>query len=94
MHALQVSDDVPKRVNGTDAIGTSTTYSRDDHQHILNKDVTVANKPVQDTGSGVKVNASTASNGTSDYYRRNDHVHPQQLTYDGNVTVTNFIKTE
>ncbi|KAA6384456.1 MAG: hypothetical protein EZS28_020016, partial [Streblomastix strix] len=24
---------------------------------------------------------------------RNDHVHPQQLTYDGNITATKFIKT-
>ncbi|KAA6362417.1 MAG: hypothetical protein EZS28_042056, partial [Streblomastix strix] len=27
------------------------------------------------------------------FYARQDHVHPQQLTYDGNVTATKFIKT-
>ncbi|KAA6363377.1 MAG: hypothetical protein EZS28_041096, partial [Streblomastix strix] len=32
-------------------------------------------------------------NGTSVNYSRHDHVHPQQLTYDGNVTATKFIKT-
>ncbi|KAA6382008.1 MAG: hypothetical protein EZS28_022464 [Streblomastix strix] len=35
----------------------------------------------------------TASAGISTSYSRGDHVHPQQLTYDGNVTATKFIKT-
>ncbi|KAA6403571.1 MAG: hypothetical protein EZS28_000907 [Streblomastix strix] len=50
---------------------------------------------------GIKTNASNipivngdAINGKSAFYARHDHVHPQQLTYDGNVTVTKFIKTE
>ncbi|KAA6373837.1 MAG: hypothetical protein EZS28_030636 [Streblomastix strix] len=34
----------------------------------------------------------TASAGISTSYSRGDHVHPQQLTYDGNVTATKFIK--
>ncbi|KAA6354554.1 MAG: hypothetical protein EZS28_049919, partial [Streblomastix strix] len=37
---------------------------------------------------------TAAANGTSDFYSRNDHVHPQQLTYDGNITATKFIKTD
>ncbi|KAA6392989.1 MAG: hypothetical protein EZS28_011483 [Streblomastix strix] len=35
----------------------------------------------------------TASAGISTSYSRGDHVHPQQLSYDGNVTATKFIKT-
>ncbi|KAA6377900.1 MAG: hypothetical protein EZS28_026575 [Streblomastix strix] len=36
----------------------------------------------------------TASAGISTSYSRGDHVHPQQLNYDGNVTATKFIKTD
>ncbi|KAA6372291.1 MAG: hypothetical protein EZS28_032182, partial [Streblomastix strix] len=51
----------------------------------LNVDPNAANVPL--------VNATAAAVGTSDFYSRNDHVHPQQLTYDGNITATKFIKT-
>ncbi|KAA6363088.1 MAG: hypothetical protein EZS28_041385 [Streblomastix strix] len=34
-----------------------------------------------------------AAAGNSTSYSRGDHVHPQQLSYDGNVTATKFIKT-
>ncbi|KAA6397875.1 MAG: hypothetical protein EZS28_006597 [Streblomastix strix] len=35
----------------------------------------------------------TASAGISTSYSRRDHVHPQQLTYDNDITATKFIKT-
>ncbi|KAA6390687.1 MAG: hypothetical protein EZS28_013782 [Streblomastix strix] len=35
----------------------------------------------------------TASAGISTSYSRGDHIHPQQLTYDGSLTATKFIKT-
>ncbi|KAA6382785.1 MAG: hypothetical protein EZS28_021688 [Streblomastix strix] len=35
----------------------------------------------------------TASAGISTSYSRGDHIHPQQLTYDNNITATKFIKT-
>ncbi|KAA6394649.1 MAG: hypothetical protein EZS28_009822 [Streblomastix strix] len=35
----------------------------------------------------------TASAGISTSYSRGDHIHPQQLTYDGNVSTTKFIKS-
>ncbi|KAA6359122.1 MAG: hypothetical protein EZS28_045351, partial [Streblomastix strix] len=35
----------------------------------------------------------TASAGISTSYSRGDNVHPQQLSYDGNITATKFIKT-
>ncbi|KAA6369458.1 MAG: hypothetical protein EZS28_035015, partial [Streblomastix strix] len=35
----------------------------------------------------------TAAAGNSTSYSRGDHVHPQQLTYDNDITATKFIKT-
>ncbi|KAA6383707.1 MAG: hypothetical protein EZS28_020765, partial [Streblomastix strix] len=35
----------------------------------------------------------TAAAGNSNSYSRGDHVHPQQLSYDNNITATKFIKT-
>ncbi|KAA6368241.1 MAG: hypothetical protein EZS28_036232, partial [Streblomastix strix] len=84
-HHVKLGNSVPKKDTGTGTGGTSNVYSSATHQHPLNIDPTIANVPL--------VNATAAANGTSDYYCRNDHVHPQQLTYDGNVTATKFIKT-
>ncbi|KAA6358576.1 MAG: hypothetical protein EZS28_045897 [Streblomastix strix] len=41
--------------------------------------------PLEDSGAG--------SAGISTLYSRGDHVHPQQLTYDNDITATKFIKT-
>ncbi|KAA6364397.1 MAG: hypothetical protein EZS28_040076, partial [Streblomastix strix] len=89
-HHVNLSNDVPLKdsgtgTSGTEGTGTSNVYASATHQHPLNIDPTVANVPL--------VNATAAANGTSDFYCRNDHVHPQQLTYDGNITATKFIKT-
>ncbi|KAA6386303.1 MAG: hypothetical protein EZS28_018169 [Streblomastix strix] len=35
----------------------------------------------------------TAAAGNSTSYSRGDHIHPQQLTYDNDITATKFIKT-
>ncbi|KAA6376651.1 MAG: hypothetical protein EZS28_027822 [Streblomastix strix] len=82
---LELSTEPLMRDTGTATAGTSYVYSSATHQHPLNIDPTVANVPL--------VNATAAANWSSDYYCRNDHVHPQQLTYDGNITATKFIKT-
>ncbi|KAA6386926.1 MAG: hypothetical protein EZS28_017547 [Streblomastix strix] len=84
-HHVNLSNDVPLKDSGTGTAGASNVYASSTHQHPLNVDPTVANVPL--------VNATAAANGTSDFYCRNDHVHPQQLTYDGNITATKFIKT-
>ncbi|KAA6363585.1 MAG: hypothetical protein EZS28_040888, partial [Streblomastix strix] len=84
-HHVNLSNDVPLKDSGTGTAGASNVYANAVHQHPLNVDPTVANVPL--------VNATAAANGTSDFYCRNDHVHPQQLTYDGNITATKFIKT-
>ncbi|KAA6386629.1 MAG: hypothetical protein EZS28_017845 [Streblomastix strix] len=84
-HHVNLINDVQLKDSGTGTAVASNIYANAVHQHPLNIDPTVANVPL--------VNATAASNGTSDFYCRNDHVHPQQLTYDGNITATKFIKT-
>ncbi|KAA6401276.1 MAG: hypothetical protein EZS28_003193 [Streblomastix strix] len=84
-HHVNLSNDVPLKDTGTGTAGTANIYASATHQHPLNVDPTTANVPL--------VNATAAANGMSDFYSRNDHVHPQQLTYDGNITATKFIKT-
>ncbi|KAA6384385.1 MAG: hypothetical protein EZS28_020088 [Streblomastix strix] len=84
-HHVNLGNSVLKKDTGTGTGGTSNVYSSATHQHPLTIDPTTANVPL--------VNATAAANGTSDYYCRNDHVHRQQLTYNGNVTAIKFIKT-
>ncbi|KAA6401113.1 MAG: hypothetical protein EZS28_003362 [Streblomastix strix] len=84
-HHVNLSYDIYLKDSGTGTACTSNIYACSQHQHPLNVDQTVANVPL--------VNAAAAVNDTSDYYCRNDHVHLQQLTYDGNITATKFIKT-
>ncbi|KAA6397867.1 MAG: hypothetical protein EZS28_006603 [Streblomastix strix] len=84
-HHVNLSNGVPKKDSGTGTAGTANIYSSATNQHPLNVDPTTANVPL--------VNATAAANGTSDYYCRNDHLHPQQLTYDGNLTAIKFIKS-
>ncbi|KAA6354914.1 MAG: hypothetical protein EZS28_049559, partial [Streblomastix strix] len=50
----------------------------------LNIDPTTANVPL--------VNG-TAAAGNSTSYSRGDHIHPQQLTFDNDITATKFIKS-
>ncbi|KAA6367484.1 MAG: hypothetical protein EZS28_036989 [Streblomastix strix] len=84
-HHVNLSSDTPLKDTGTGTAGTSSVYASATHQHQLNVDPSIVNVPL--------VNATAAANDTSDYYNRNDHVHPQQLNYDGNITATKFIKT-
>ncbi|KAA6358811.1 MAG: hypothetical protein EZS28_045662, partial [Streblomastix strix] len=84
-HHVNLSNDIPLKDTGSGTGGTDNVYASSTHQHSLNVDPSSVNVPL--------VNATAAANGTSDYYSRNDHVHPQQLTYDGNITATKFIKT-
>ncbi|KAA6356035.1 MAG: hypothetical protein EZS28_048438 [Streblomastix strix] len=85
IHHVNLSNGVPLKDSGTGTAGSANKYASAPHKHPLNVDPTVANVPL--------VNATAAANGTSDYYCRNDHVHPQQLSYHGNITATKFIKT-
>ncbi|KAA6400731.1 MAG: hypothetical protein EZS28_003745 [Streblomastix strix] len=84
-HHVNLGNSVPKKDTGTGTAGSANVYPSATIQHPFNIDPTTANVPL--------VNATAVANRTSDYYCRNDHVHPQQLTYDGNVTATKFTKT-
>ncbi|KAA6402455.1 MAG: hypothetical protein EZS28_002015 [Streblomastix strix] len=84
-HHVNLSSDTSLKDTGTRTAYTSSVYASATHQHQLNVDPSSVNVPL--------VNVNAAANGKSDYYCRNDHVYPQQLTYDGNVTATKFIKT-
>ncbi|KAA6354900.1 MAG: hypothetical protein EZS28_049573, partial [Streblomastix strix] len=84
-HHVNLNNDVPLKDTGTGSAGATSIYANATYQNPFNVDPTVANVPL--------VNATAATNGSSDYYCRNDHVHPQQLLYDGNITATKFIKT-
>ncbi|KAA6381224.1 MAG: hypothetical protein EZS28_023247 [Streblomastix strix] len=84
-HPLQISTVLLAKDTANGTAGTANIYASAAHQHPLNVDPTTANVPL--------VNVTAAANGTSDFYSRNDHIHPQQLTYDGNITATKFIKT-
>ncbi|KAA6385742.1 MAG: hypothetical protein EZS28_018732 [Streblomastix strix] len=84
-HHVNLSNDIPLKDTGTGTACTANIYASATHQHPLNIDPTTANVPL--------VNATAAANGTSDFYSRNDHVHPQQLTYSGPLTSTMFIKS-
>ncbi|KAA6401861.1 MAG: hypothetical protein EZS28_002608 [Streblomastix strix] len=88
-HILNTDPDVanqPQKDTGTwEDIGNFNYCARSNHAHPLNVDPTVAIVPL--------VIATAAANGMSDYYCRNEHVHPQLLAYDGNITATKFIKT-
>ncbi|KAA6357190.1 MAG: hypothetical protein EZS28_047283, partial [Streblomastix strix] len=85
-HHVNLSNDIPLKDTSTRTAGSANVYSSATHQHPLNVDTCSVNVPL--------INATAAANGMSDYYSRNDHVHPQQLTYDGNITATKFIKTD
>ncbi|KAA6394377.1 MAG: hypothetical protein EZS28_010099 [Streblomastix strix] len=82
-HPINISSTTPLQ-DSTGSVGTANSYARSGHQHVINVETNASNIPQVD-GVGV--------NGSSTYYSRHDHVHPQQLTYDGNVTATKFIKT-
>ncbi|KAA6382076.1 MAG: hypothetical protein EZS28_022396 [Streblomastix strix] len=84
-HHVNLSNDIPLKHSGTGIAGSANIYSSATHQHPLNVELITANIPL--------VNATFAANGTSDYYSRHDHVYPQQLIYDENVSSTKFIKS-
>ncbi|KAA6367998.1 MAG: hypothetical protein EZS28_036475, partial [Streblomastix strix] len=63
------SDATPLIDSGTGIVGTSTEYSRGDHQLPLNITTTI---PPQDSASGQV--------GTTNCYARNDHSHPLNIT--------------
>ncbi|KAA6380969.1 MAG: hypothetical protein EZS28_023506 [Streblomastix strix] len=82
-HPLNINTTLPLQ-DSQRSVGTSNQYARSDHSQQINVETNTSNIPVVD-GIG--------NNGASALYARQHHVHPQQLTYDANVTATKFIKT-
>ncbi|KAA6390629.1 MAG: hypothetical protein EZS28_013842 [Streblomastix strix] len=83
-HHLNIITSIPPQDSASGSVGTTNYYARNYHSHPINVQTNTSNIPiVNDVGI----------NGTSPNYARQDHVHPQQLTYDGNITTTKFIKT-
>ncbi|KAA6362419.1 MAG: hypothetical protein EZS28_042054, partial [Streblomastix strix] len=83
-HPIQTVDTIPVSDSAEGSYDTVDSYARNDHSHQIN---------VETNASIIPIVNEIGNNGTSAYYSRHDHVHPQQLTYDGNVTATKFIKT-
>ncbi|KAA6395225.1 MAG: hypothetical protein EZS28_009246 [Streblomastix strix] len=96
-HPLQVSDvyqvkillltvdTIPISDSADGSYETVDSYARSDHSHLIN---------IQTNASIVPIVNGVGNNGTTAYYSRHDHFHPQQLNYDGNVTATKFIRSE
>ncbi|KAA6372997.1 MAG: hypothetical protein EZS28_031478 [Streblomastix strix] len=59
-------------------------FAKSDHRHIIN---VAPSTDIEPCVNGV------ASKGTSAYYSRHDHVHPQQITYNQNLTALGFIQS-
>ncbi|KAA6391226.1 MAG: hypothetical protein EZS28_013250 [Streblomastix strix] len=83
-HPIQTVDTIPVTNSADRSYDTVDSYARNDHSHPIN---------VQTNASIVPVVNGVGNNGTSAYYSSYDHIHPQQLTYDGNLTATKFIKS-
>ncbi|KAA6393853.1 MAG: hypothetical protein EZS28_010621 [Streblomastix strix] len=83
-HHVNLSNDIPLKDTGSGTTGSASVYASATHQDPLNIVLTSANVSL--------VNASAVANGLSDFYSRNGYVHPQQFTYEGNITATKFIK--
>ncbi|KAA6390481.1 MAG: hypothetical protein EZS28_013995 [Streblomastix strix] len=84
VHPLNITTIFPPSDSASGTVGTTNYYARNDHSHPINVETNVSNIPAVN-GVGV--------NGTSVFYARQDQVHLQQLTYDGNITATKFIKS-
>ncbi|KAA6399860.1 MAG: hypothetical protein EZS28_004615 [Streblomastix strix] len=81
-HPILTVNTIPVSDSADGSYGTADSYTRNNHSHLIN---------VQTNASIVPVVIGVGNNDTSAYYSRHDHIHPQQLTYDGNVTTTKFI---
>ncbi|KAA6388549.1 MAG: hypothetical protein EZS28_015922 [Streblomastix strix] len=82
-HPTNVTTTIPPQDSASGAVSTTNNYARNDHFHLINVETNASNIPI--------VNGVGAI-GSSAFYASQNHIHPQQLTYDGNVTATKFIK--
>ncbi|KAA6381970.1 MAG: hypothetical protein EZS28_022504 [Streblomastix strix] len=84
-HPLNLSTSIHPQDSASGSVDTTNFYARNYYSHPINVETKTSNISI---GNGVDTNEASA------YYTRHDHIHPQQLTFDGNVTATKIIKTE
>ncbi|KAA6381732.1 MAG: hypothetical protein EZS28_022742 [Streblomastix strix] len=84
-HPFNTSTSILPQDSESGSVGTTNYYARNDHSHPINVQTNASIIPI--------VNSVSANETSAFFYVRYDHVLPQQLTYDGNVTTTKFIKT-
>ncbi|KAA6370195.1 MAG: hypothetical protein EZS28_034278 [Streblomastix strix] len=83
-HPIQTVDTIPVNDSADESYDTVDSYVRNVHSYLNN---------IQINASIVSLVNGVENNSTSAYYSRHDHIHPQQLIYDGNVTVTKYTKS-
>ncbi|KAA6370234.1 MAG: hypothetical protein EZS28_034239 [Streblomastix strix] len=83
-HPIQTEDTIQVSDSVDGSYGTVDSYAINNHSHPIN---------VQTNASIASAVIGVRNNGSSAFYSRYDHIHPQQMTYDGNITATKFIKT-
>ncbi|KAA6387517.1 MAG: hypothetical protein EZS28_016957 [Streblomastix strix] len=81
---IQTVDTIQVSDSADGSYDTVELYALNDHSHPIN---------VQTNASIVLVVNDVVNNCTSTYYLRHDHIHPQQLAPDGNLTATKFNKS-
>ncbi|KAA6395373.1 MAG: hypothetical protein EZS28_009098 [Streblomastix strix] len=82
-HPLNITTSIPPQDSANGSVGTTNYYARNNHSYPV---------IVENNASNIPIVNGVGANGTLALYARQDHVHPQQLTYDGNITATKFIK--
>ncbi|KAA6390556.1 MAG: hypothetical protein EZS28_013917 [Streblomastix strix] len=80
----KVSDSIPGNDTFSGSAGVLSLFVKSDHRHIIN---VAPGTDIELCVNGV------SSKGTSAYYSRHDHVHPQQITFNQNLTASGFIKS-
>ncbi|KAA6393457.1 MAG: hypothetical protein EZS28_011013 [Streblomastix strix] len=88
---LNIITIIPPSDSASGSVGTSNYYARSDHSHPIN--ITTTIPPSDFANETVGITNYYARHDRSNPVNVHDHVHPQQLTYDVNVTVIKFIKT-
>ncbi|KAA6402502.1 MAG: hypothetical protein EZS28_001968 [Streblomastix strix] len=82
-HPIQITDSIPPSGTAEGMYGSVAAYARNNHTHPKN---------VEDSAATIPTVIRVRYNDASAKYARHGHVYIQQLSYDGNLTVTKFIK--
>ncbi|KAA6364602.1 MAG: hypothetical protein EZS28_039871, partial [Streblomastix strix] len=83
VHMLNITTTIQPTDSASGSVGTTNYYARNHHSHPIN---------IETNASNISIVNGVGAKGTSAFYARHDRIHLQQLSYDGNVTTTKFIK--